>query len=103
MKRKLRRTFTSLVAVVIMISMIMSSAAFVVTAEGASHMYNLYLYPDLSAIKGGTQGKIRTYSISFCANDANPAPGTFWALANFGFTNLDSKENSNKRSYTFYF
>lgn len=98
MKRKLRRTFTSLVAVVIMISMIMSSAAFVVTAEGASHMYSLYLYPDLSAIKGGTTGKIRTYSISFCANDANPAPGTFWALANFGFTNLDSKENSNKQT-----
>lgn len=99
MKRKLRRTFTSLVAVVIMISMIMSSAAFVVTAEDARHMYNLYLNPDLSAIKGGTQGKIRTYSISFCANDANPAPGTYWALANFNFTNLDSKGNSNKQTY----
>lgn len=91
MKRKLRRTFTSLVAVVIMISMIMSSAAFVVTAEGASHMYNLYLYPDLSAIKGGTQGKIRTYSISFCANDANPAPRYLLGTCEFWFYKLGFK------------
>lgn len=99
MRKKLKRTFTSFVAVVILVTTLLSGAMFTVTAEGAKYMYNIYLLPDLSGIKGNTKGKIRTYSICFTANDADPAPGTYWSLANFKFTNLNSKDNSGKQTY----
>jgi len=99
MRKKLKRTFTSFVAVIILVTTLLSGAMFTVTAQDEKAMYNIYLHPDLSGINGKTKGKIRTYSICFTANDANPAPGTYWALANFGFTNLDSSENTGKQTY----
>lgn len=85
MRKKLKRTFTSFVAVIILVTTLLSGAMFTVTAEGVRTSYNLYLIPNLSSVKGN----IRTYSICFRSNTAQPAPGTFWALSNFGFTGQD--------------
>ena len=76
MKRKLKRTFTSFVAAVILMTTLMSGALFTANAGDERHMYNIYMYPDLSSINGNTHGKIRTYAISFCTPTTQPAPGT---------------------------
>ena len=95
MKRKLKRTFTSFVAVVILVSTLLSSTVFAKNAYDEPKMYNINIYPTATDIKES----IRTYSICFCSPTDKPAPGTYWALAQFDFTNLDCDENADKQTY----
>ena len=87
MKRKLKRTFTSFVAVVILVTTLLSGAMFTAGADNPRVLFNLYLKPDLSDIKGN----IQTYSVCF-RTSSDPAHDTYWSLANFGLVCMDTGE-----------
>lgn len=81
MKRKLKRTLTSFVAVVILMSTLLSSALFTVNAVETRVLRNLTWTPDLSVINKN----IKTYSICFRCPTNVAGENTYWSLANFGF------------------